>query len=114
MFDWDYCPYCDEELGINDVYDTSDGFLDEGFATCPRCLKAFAHYTDVTIDFHIASVETLLDIANTGMEFLDKEHYKPRKDFLEKLVSYNKALDKGVLTEDEIEAYSDEWSDGYE
>lgn len=114
MFDWDRCPYCDEELSITDVYDTTDGYLDEGFATCPRCRKAFVHYTDVTLDFNITPVEYSLDIANNSVEFIDKERYTPRKIFLEKLVAYNKKIDDGVLTEEEIEAYSDEWSDGYE
>lgn len=114
MFDWDRCPYCDEELSITDVYDISDGIIDEGFATCPRCRKAFAHYAEVTVDFHISSAESLLDIANTCVESLGMKNRKPRKDFLEKLVAYNKMIDDGVLTEEEIEAYSDEWSDGYE
>ena len=114
MFDWDECPYCNEELSITDVYDTSDGFLEEGFATCPRCRKALAHYTDVTLDFNLTHVEYLLDIANTSVEFIDKEYHKTRKAFLEKLVAYNKMIDDGVLTEEEIEVYSDEWSDGYE
>lgn len=114
MFDWDRCPYCDEELSITDVYDTSSGVIDEGFATCPRCRKAFAHTTEVTVEFNISSVEQLLENANIGVKFVNKERYKPRKDFLEKLVAYNKKIDEGVLTEEEIEAYSNEWSDGYE
>ncbi len=114
MFNWDECPYCGEELEINDVYDTSDGYLDEGFATCPRCRKVFEHTAEVTVYFNIASVENLLDIANTGVEILGNERYKRRQEFLEKLVAYNKKIDEGVLTEKEIEEYSDEWSDGYE
>lgn len=114
MSDWDYCPYCDEELSMTDVYDTSDGYLEEGFATCPRCRKAFAHYTDVTIDFYLTPVDSLLDIAKTAVEFIDQEYFKPRKAFLEKLVAYNKKIDDGVLTEEEIEQYSDEWSGEYE
>lgn len=114
MSDWDYCPYCDEELSMTDVYDTSDGYLEEGFATCPNCHKAFVHYTDVTLDFNITPVEYSLDIANNSVEFIDNEYHKTRKSFLNKLVAYNKMIDDGVLTEEEIEAYSDEWSDGYE
>lgn len=114
MSDWDRCPYCDEELSMTDVYDTTDGYIDEGVATCPRCRKAFVHYTDVTIDFNLTPVEYLLDILNTSVEFIDKEYHKTRKAFLEKLAAYNKMIDDGVLTEDEIEAYSDEWSDEYE
>ena len=114
MFAWDRCPYCREELSIDDVYDTSDGIMDEGFATCPRCHKAFVHTAEVTIDFNIASVDDCLQVTNTCVEFLDKERYKIRQAFLEKLVAYNKKIDDGVLTEEEIEEYSDEWSDGYE
>lgn len=114
MSDWDICPYCIEELAITDVYDTSDGFLDEGFATCPRCRKAIAHATEVTVEFQIASVEDMLEIANICVEFVDNEQYKPTIAFLEKLVAYNKKIDDGVLTEEEIEAYSDEWSGGYD
>lgn len=114
MSSWDICPYCDEELSIGDVYDTSDGFLDEGFATCPRCRKAFEHTTEATVDFNISNVENLLDIAKIGVEMLGSERYKRRQAFLEKLVAYNKKIDDGVLTEEEIEAYSDEWSDWYE
>lgn len=114
MFSLDECPYCEKELEINDVYDTSYGIKEEGFATCPRCHKAFEHTAEVTVDFNISSVENLLDIANNCVEFVDKEHYKPRQAFLEKLVAYNKMIDDGALTEEEIEAYSDEWSDGYE
>lgn len=55
-----------------------------------------------------------MQVTNTCVEFLDKERYKTRQAFLEKLVAYNKMIDDGVLTEEEIEAYSDEWSDGYE
>lgn len=114
MSSWDICPYCDEELSIDDVYDTSDGFLDEGFATCPRCRKAFEHTTEATVDFNISNVENLLDIAKIVVEMLGSERYKRRQAFLEKLVAYNKKIDDGVLTEEEIEAYSDEWSDWYE
>ena len=114
MFDWDRCPYCDEELGIDDVYDTTDGYLDEGFATCPNCRKAFVHSTEVTVDFTIMSVENKLQDANAYVNFVDKERYKPRQTFMKKLFAYNKMIDEGVLTEEEIEAYSDEWSDGYE
>lgn len=114
MFNWDECPYCGKELSIEDVYDTTDGIKEEGFATCPRCRKAFEHTAEVTVDFNISSVEILLDIANTGVEVLGSERYKRRQAFLEKLVAYNKMIDDGVLTEEEIEAYSDEWSDGYE
>lgn len=114
MFDWDKCPYCDEELSIHNVYDTSDGYLDEGFATCQRCRKVFEHTTEVTVEFNISSVEPLLENANIGVKFVNKERYKPRQAFLEKLVAYNKMIDDGVLTEEEIEAYSDEWSGGYE
>ena len=114
MSSWDYCPYCDEELSMTDVYDTSDGYLEEGFATCPNCHKAFVHYTDVTLDFNITPVGYSLDIANNSVDFIDNEYYKTRTDFLKKLVAYNKMIDDGVLTEEEIEKYSDEWSDGYE
>lgn len=114
MSSWDICPYCDEELSIDDVYDTSDGFLDEGFATCPRCRKAFEHTTEATVDFNISNVENLLDIAKIVVEMLGSERYKRRQAFLEKLVAYNKMIDDGVLTEEEIEEYSDEWSGGYE
>ena len=114
MFDWDRCPYCDEELSITDVYDTSDGIIDEGFATCPRCRKAFVHTSEVTVDFDITSVEDSLQYTNNCIEVMDNAWYKTRQAFLEKLVAYNKMIDDGVLTEEEIEAYSDEWSDGYE
>lgn len=114
MSSWDICPYCEKELEINDVYDISYGIIDEGFATCPRCRKVFEHTAEVTVYFNISSVENLLDIANTCVESLGMENRKPRQAFLEKLVAYNKMIDDGVLTEEEIEAYSDEWSDGYE
>lgn len=114
MFDWDECPYCGEELSIHNVYDTSDGYLDEGFATCPRCRKVFEHKTEVTVYFNISNVEQLLENANIGVECVNKERYQPRQAFLEKLVAYNKKIDEGVLTEEEIEAYSDEWRGGYE
>ena len=114
MFNCDECPYCGAELSIDDVYDTSDGIMDEGFATCPRCHKAFEHTAEVTINFNIASVDDCLQVTNTCVEFLDKERYRIRQAFLEKLVAYNKKIDDGVLTEKEIEEYSDEWSDGYE
>ena len=114
MFNCDECPYCGEELSIDDVYDTSYGVIDEGFATCPRCRKAFVHTAEVTVDFNITSVDDCLQVTNNRVDFLDKERYKTRKAFLEKLVAYNKMIDDGVLTEEEIEEYSDEWSDGYE
>lgn len=114
MFNWDECPYCDKELSIDDVYDTSDGIIDEGFTTCPNCRKAFQHTAEVTVDFNIMSVEDSLQVTNNRVEFLDKERYKTRQAFLEKLVAYNKMIDDGVLTEEEIEAYSDEWSGGYD
>lgn len=72
MFDWDRCPYCDEELSIHDVYDTSYGIMDEGFATCPRCHKAFEHTAEVTVEFNISSVEQLLENANIGVKFVNK------------------------------------------
>lgn len=114
MFNWDECPYCREELSINDVYDTADGYIDEGFSKCPRCRKAFVHYTDVTVDFRINDIEGTLQVAKNCVELFGKDRYTRRQAFLEKLVAYNKMIDDGVLTEEEIEAYSDEWSDGYE
>lgn len=114
MKEWNECPYCIEELAITDVYDTSDGYIDEGFTMCPKCHKAFVHTTEVKVDFEITSVENQLQDANMRVNFIDAELYKPRQTFLKKLLAYNKMIDDGVLTEEEIEEYSDEWSDGYE
>lgn len=114
MFDWARCPYCGAELSITDVYDTKDGYIDEGFSKCPQCGKAFVHYTDVTVDFRINDVEGTLHVANNCVELFGTDRYKRRQAFLEKLVAYNKKIDDGVLTEEEIETYSDEWSGGYE
>ena len=65
------------------------------------------------VDFEITSVENQLQDANMRVNFIDAELYKPRQTFLKKLLAYNKKIDEGVLTEEEIEAYSDEWSGGY-
>lgn len=114
MNDWDRCPYCLQKISINDVYNTTDGFKDEGFATCPRCEKAFVHYTDVTVYFRINDVEGTLQVANKCVELFGTDRYKRRQAFLEKIVEYNKKIDDAVLSREEIEAYSDEWSGGYE
>ena len=109
-----YCPYCDTEFYVMDIYDISDGLIAEGFATCPECHKAFVHHSELAIDFNIQSVEGCLEFIKKCVGMLGMERYKPKQAFLEKLVAYNKKINDGVLTEEEIEAYSDEWSDGYE
>lgn len=110
----DYCPYCETEFYVNDIYDISDRLIEEGFATCPECHKAFVHNSELEIDFNIQSVECCLEFIKKCVGMLGMARYKPKQAFLEKLVAYNKMIDDGVLTEEEIEAYSDEWSDGYE
>lgn len=114
MSSWDICPYCETEFYVVDIYDISDGLINEGFATCPECHKAFVHHSELKIDFNIQSVEDCLEFITKCVGMLGIERYKPKQAFLEKLVAYNKKIDDGVLTEEEIEAYSDEWSDGYE
>lgn len=110
----DYCPYCGLNMDVSDVYETADGIEEEGFATCPKCHKAFVHTSEVTIDFNIYPVKCQLNLTQRDIVLYGTESDLRKKEFLEKMLEYNKKIDEGLLTEKEIEEYSDEWSDGYE
>ena len=101
MSKYDSCPYCDEEIYLEDVCQLSDGGISEGYTVCPHCHKAIMFMTRISVDFYTYCIERAkaTHTCQKGISI----------NTLEKMLAYNAKIDECVHTDEEIEQYKNEW-----
>lgn len=103
------CPYCGVNIDITDLYTDFDFTEKEDVMYCLRCKKGYVHTVKVSIDLKISSVEKNLETAKKQYDTFKSKFYIRRRNFLEKMLQYNKKIDNGTLSKQEIEDCIEEW-----
>lgn len=85
--EFDYCPYCDHEIEVNDVFEISEitGNENAELIECPNCRKMLRADLEPRISMTLHSEEDYLDdcvrLQNSYKEELKTEEYN--KEFFE-------------------------------
>lgn len=115
----EYCPYCDEEIEIDDLFEICECSGDEcdELKQCPHCHKVFRASLEPALMLNIQSEEDYLkwlkedkkiyqkflnaEVDNKGKEYW-KERIDERERDIEKSLKYVEKNKNGKWEEDEI------------